>query len=48
MAGRNGPAWPRLGLGLGFSLLFFISFLFQNIFLNNPKIHNNNAKIIYN
>jgi hypothetical protein len=43
-AGPNGTAWPRLGLGLGFS----ISFLFQNIFLNNSKIHNNYTKIIYN
>jgi hypothetical protein len=45
-AGPNGPAWPRLGLG--FPFLFFYFFSISKYILNNPKIHNNYIKIIYN
>jgi hypothetical protein len=44
----NGPLVGRLGLGFRIFFLFFLFFLFHNIFLNNPKIHYNYTKIIYN
>jgi hypothetical protein len=47
-AGSQGAAAvaSSWALGSGFSLEFFFS-NFENIFLNNPKIHNNYTKIIY-
>jgi hypothetical protein len=48
-AHASGPWWAvRVRVKLGFFFFFFYFFSnFKNIFLNNPKIHNNYTKIIY-
>jgi hypothetical protein len=39
--------WVLLGLRVRVFLFFYFFSNFKNIFLNNPKIHNNYTKIIY-